>query len=201
MAYSPWPVQLPSLAWPMMAFPISSRTSARRNSSWSRCRHECDRCSLLLRLGLQSRRILLSPIYRPYQFSLDRGAILVQASSFPCRKSASRVTLSRTEVVSFSIRIRRFRAGMDISRKAVLEGEEGGGSGRVGMKRLTPLPRQVSSSLAPNRTCEFPRIRLSMRGLRHGCPSQRCEGEGRFPELVGSPAEAFSWVVPSVRYA
>ena len=32
------------------------------------------------------------------------------------------------------------------------------------MKRLAPLLRQVSSSPAPNRTCEFPRIRLSMRG-------------------------------------
>jgi hypothetical protein len=73
--------------------------------------------------------------------------------------------------------------------------------GRVGMKRLTPLPKQVSSSPAPNRTCELPRIRLSMRGLGHGCPSQRGEGEGRFPELVGSLAEAFGWVVPSVRYA
>jgi len=37
-------------------------------------------------------------------------------------------------------------------------------AGRVGMKRLAPLPGQVSSSPAPNRTCEFPRIRLSMRG-------------------------------------
>jgi hypothetical protein len=40
--------------------------------------------------------------------------------------------------------------------------------GRVGMKRLAPLPGQVSSSPAPNRTCEFPRIRLSMRGRGHG---------------------------------
>ena len=32
------------------------------------------------------------------------------------------------------------------------------------MKRLAPLPGQVSSSPAPNRTCEFPRIRLSVRG-------------------------------------
>jgi ParB-like chromosome segregation protein Spo0J len=28
-------------------------------------------------------------------------------------------------------------------------------SGRVGMKRITPLPRRVSPSPAPNRTCEF----------------------------------------------
>ena len=44
--------------------------------------------------------------------------------------------------------------------------------GRVGMKRLPSSPRQVSSSPAPNRTCEFPRIRLSMRGFGHGWPSQ-----------------------------
>jgi hypothetical protein len=36
-----------------------------------------------------------------------------------------------------------------------------GKAGRVGMKRLTPSPRRVSSSPAPNRTCEFPRIRLA----------------------------------------
>jgi hypothetical protein len=89
----------------------------------------------------------------------------------------------------------------DFRATAIQRERRRGELGRVGMKRLTPLPRQVSSSPAPNRTCEFPRIRLSMRGQRHGCPSQRCEGEGRFPELVGSLAEAFGWVVPSVRYA
>jgi hypothetical protein len=29
------------------------------------------------------------------------------------------------------------------------------------MKRLAPLPGQVSSSTAPNRTCEFPRWRVT----------------------------------------
>src|SRR3954449_1613142 len=47
----------------------------------------------------------------------------------------------------------------------------------------------------------FPRIRLSMRGRSHGWPSQRCEGAGRLPELVGSLSEVLVWGVPSVRYA
>lgn len=85
---------------------------------------------------------------------------------------------------------------------AVPLGAEGGACvGRVGMKRLAPLPRQVSSSPAPTRTCEFPRIRLSTRGCSHGWPSQFFEGVGRFPKLVGSLVEAFVWVVPSVRHA
>jgi hypothetical protein len=74
--------------------------------------------------------------------------------------------------------------------------------GRVGMKRLASSPRQVSSSPAPNRTCEFPRIRLSMHGLSHGWPLQRCKGVGRFPELIRSLAEALVHSrVPSVWYA
>jgi hypothetical protein len=39
---------------------------------------------------------------------------------------------------------------------------------RLGMRRFTPLLEQVSSSLSPKRTCEFPRIRLSVRDLRRG---------------------------------
>ena len=35
---------------------------------------------------------------------------------------------------------------------------------RVGMKRHTPFPALVSPPLSPNRTCQFPGIRLSMRG-------------------------------------
>src|ERR1700730_11921246 len=47
IAYSPYPGPLPSLAWPMIASSMSSRTSARRNSSWRRCRHECEGWSRL----------------------------------------------------------------------------------------------------------------------------------------------------------
>ena len=60
-------------------------------------------------------------------------------------------------------------------------------SGRVGMKRLAPLPGQVSSSPAPNRTCEFPRIRLSMRGLNHGCPLTMMRGRGLPPRTCRLP--------------
>ena len=73
--------------------------------------------------------------------------------------------------------------------------------GRVEMQRLGPLPGQVSASLSPNRTCDFHRIRLSMRGCRHGWPSQFCEGVERTPELLAQyPDLAVDGFVPSVRY-
>jgi hypothetical protein len=73
--------------------------------------------------------------------------------------------------------------------------------GRVGMKRLTLLPRQVSSSPSPNRTCKFPRIRLSMHGTRHGWLSKKFESVESRPELIGPTLEPFIWRgIPSVRY-
>lgn len=70
------------------------------------------------------------------------------------------------------------------------------------MKRYTPFLEQVSPPLSPNRTCEFPCIRLSMHGVSRGWPSQACEGVERRPELVGSRAEPLVRVgIPSVRYA
>src|SRR5262245_3203720 len=71
------------------------------------------------------------------------------------------------------------------------------------MKRYTPLRRLVSPSPSPNRTCGFPRIRLSMHGrLRaRGWPSDSPEASKRIPEVE----QAFALLlppgrVPSVRF-
>jgi hypothetical protein len=69
------------------------------------------------------------------------------------------------------------------------------------MKRITPHERQVSSSLSPNRTCQFPGIRLSMRGRSHGCSSHRQRRVHGRPEVGGSRKEPLLRVgIPSIRY-
>jgi len=69
------------------------------------------------------------------------------------------------------------------------------------MKRYTPLLRQVSPSLSPNRTCRFPSIRLSMHGSRHGRFSESTESVERAPEAFGSRRKPFMvFRVPSIRY-
>ena len=69
---------------------------------------------------------------------------------------------------------------------------------RVGAQRRAALRRPVSARLSPNRTCQFPGIRLSMRGLRRGCCQsglavQTVPHCGHF--RVASP---FGYVVPAV---
>ena len=125
--------------------------SGRRSRSWIRwARHR--RSPMLL---VACRRFPGGGLSAAVKPRLRRSS----PSGFP-KTARSRLPLPKVHAASPSLRV-RVRAGS---------------AGRVGMKRLAPLPRQVSSSPAPNRTCESPRIRLSMRGVSHGWPSQRCEG-------------------------
>lgn len=45
---------------------------------------------------------------------------------------------------------------------------------RVGAERRAASPLPVSPPLSPNRTCQFPGIRLSMRGAGRGCYDIAC---------------------------
>ena len=51
------------------------------------------------------------------------------------------------------------------------------------MARRVPSLGSVSPSRSPNRTCEFPRIRLSIRSLRTAGRAHGCHGAVAHPEL------------------
>jgi hypothetical protein len=74
---------------------------------------------------------------------------------------------------------------------------------RISMKRSIPSRRQVSPYSPPNRTCGFPRIRLSMpaRGAVQGWASDMSEAVERIPEAAHARAmSGLSGRIPSVRF-
>ncbi len=71
------------------------------------------------------------------------------------------------------------------------------------MERYIPFRRQVSPSPSPNRTCGFPRIRLSMHGrwLAHGWASGMPEAGKCGPEVTPACAMlVLLFRIPSVRF-